>query len=135
MERVASAEDRHGSGVGREEHGRLPGRVARADYMHVQPVGVGGLATRCAIRDALPGKSVKALYRQLPPSHAAGKNDRAPPDDVPAVQVHVTGCRIDARHRPGHENFGAKPPPLLQRAPRQLISRDAGWETEVVLDS
>ena len=103
--------------------------------MHVQPVSVGSLATRCAVRDALTGKSVETLDRQVPPGYAAGKDDRAAPYDVSSVEVHVTRCRIDTRHRPGHENFGAKPPPLLQRAPRQLISGDAGWETEVVLDS
>src|SRR5436309_13265533 len=103
--------------------------------MYVQPVGVGSLAACCAVGDALPGKSVKALDRQLPPSHAAGKDDRPPADDVSAVEVHVTGCGVDARDRPGHENFGAQPPRLLQCAARQLIAGDAGWETEVVLDS
>ena len=94
LERVAAAEDRHRPGVGGEEHGRLPGRVARTDYVHVQPVGVGSLAARCAVRDPLAGKSVKALDRQLAPGYAAGKDDRSPADDVSAVEVHLSqgGC-------------------------------------------
>ena len=134
FERVATAEDRHASGVVGEEQRRLPCRVARTDDMDVQPVGVRRLAARRAVRDALPDEPIEALDRQVPPRHAAGEHDRPGLQDVAVVEVHMAPRGIDARDRPGHDDFGAEPPRLLQRPGRQLVPGHARWEAEVVLD-
>ena len=47
----------------------------------------------------------------------------------------MTGLGIDARDRPGDKNLRAEPSPLLQGAARELISRHARREPEVILDS
>ena len=131
---VAAAEDGHAPRMGREEHGRLPRRVARTDDVDVQAVACS--PPRCAPRrrDALPGEPVEPVDRQLPPGDAAGEDDRPRPQDVTAVEVHLTRRGVDPRDRPGHEDLRAEPPRLLQRAARQLVSRHAGREAEVVLD-
>ena len=131
---VAAAEDRHASRVRREEHRRLPGRVARTDDVDVQPVRVRRLAARRAVGDALPGEPVESLDRQLPPGDAAGEDDRPRPQHVAAVEVHLTRRGVDPCDRPGHEDLGAEPARLLQRAARQLVTRHARREAEVVLD-
>ena len=54
--------------------------------------------------------------------------------DVAAVEVHLPRRGVDPRDRPGHEDLGAEPPRLLQRAARQLVARHARREAQVVLD-
>ena len=134
LERLAAVEDRHAPGVGREEHRRLAGRVAGADDVDVEAVGVRRFAACGAVEDALAGEAVETLDRQLPPGDAAGEDDRPRPQDVAAVEVHLTGRGVDARDRPRDEDLGAEPARLLERAARQLVARHARGEAEVVLD-
>ena len=54
--------------------------------------------------------------------------------DVAAVEMHLTGRRVDARDRARDENLGAEPTRLLQRSTRELVAGDARRESEVVLD-
>ena len=121
--------------MAREEDRGLSGRVARADDVHVQAVRARRLAASRAVRDALPGQPVEALDRELPPRDAAGEDDRPGPHDVPAVEVHLPGRVVDARDRPRHEDLGAEPARLLQRATGELVSGHTRREAEVVLDA
>ena len=114
VESVATAEDRHAARVRGEEQRRLPCRVARADDMDVQTVGVRCLAAGCAVRDALPDQPVEALDRQMAPRDAAGEDDRPGLQDVAAVEVHLARRSVDPRDRAGDENLRAEPPRLLQ---------------------
>ena len=70
--------------------------------------------------------------RQVTPD---GEDDRPRPQDVAAVEVHLLRRRVDPLDRPGHEDLGAEPPGLLQRAARELVARHARREAEVVLDA
>ena len=74
-----------------------PGRVAGADDVDVQAVGVGRLAARRAVGDALAGEPVEALDRQLAPRDPAGEDDRARPQDVAAVEVQLAACAASIR--------------------------------------
>ena len=134
LEPVAAVEDRHAARMRREEHGRLPGRVAGADDVDVEAVAVRRLAARRAVGDALAGEAVEALDAEAPPRDAAGEDDRLRAQDVAAVEVHLVRGRVDARDLAGHQDLGAEPPRLLQRSARQLVAGDAGREAEVVLD-
>jgi hypothetical protein len=51
-----------------------------------------------------------------------------------SVEVHLPGRGVDSLDRPGHEDLGAEPARLLQRATRKLVPRHARWEAEVILD-
>ena len=134
LEALAAVEDRDAARVGREEHRRLPGRVAGADDVDVEPVHVRRLAAGGAVEDALADEPVEAVDRELPPRDAAGEDDRPRAQHVAAVEVHLVRHRVDPRDRPRDEDLGAEPPRLLQRAARELVARDAGREAEVVLD-
>ena len=81
-----------------------------------------------------PASRSKPSIARLPPRDAAGEDDRPRPQDVAAVEVHLARRGVDPRDRPRHEDLGAEPPRLLQRAARQLVARDARREAEVVLD-
>ena len=96
---VATAEDRHAARVGGEEQRRLPRRVARADDVDVEAVGVRRLAARRAVGDALPGEPVEPLDRELPPRDAAGEDDRPRAEDVAAVEVHLPRRGVDPLDR------------------------------------
>ncbi len=82
----------------------------------------------------LPASRSNPSIDRLPPRDAAGEDDRPRPQDVAAVEVHLTRRGVDPRDRPGHEDLGAEPPRLLQRTARQLVARDTRREAEVVLD-
>ena len=72
--------------------------------------------------------------REPPPRDPAREDDRARPEDVAAVEMHLPRRGVDPRDRPGHENLGAEPARLLQRAAGELVPRHSGREPEVVLD-
>ena len=93
LERLAAADDRHAARVGREEHRRLPGGVARADDVDVEPVRVRRLAARRAVGDALARQAVEAVDGQPPPRDAAREDDRPRPQDVAAVEEHLAASR------------------------------------------
>ena len=118
---------------GEEDRG-LAGRVAGADDVDVQAVGVRGLAPRGAVEDALSGEPVEAFDRQPTPRDAAGEDDRARLQHVAGLEMDLTGLGVDSGDRSRHEDLGAEPPRLLQRTTRQLVARHAGREAEVVLD-
>ena len=119
---------------GGEEHRRLAGRVAGTDDVDVLAVRVRRFAARRAVGDALAGEPVEPFDLELPPRDAAGEDDRACPQDVAAVEVHLARRGVDAGDRAGDEDLGAEPPRLLQRAARELVARHARGEAEVVLD-
>ena len=98
--------------------------------MHVR-----GLAARGAVGDALAREPLEPVRGEAPPFHAAGDDDRARPQHVAAVEVHLAGGGVDARDRARHEHLGAQAPGLLQRAARELVARDARREAKVVLDA
>ena len=60
----------------------------------------------------------------MPPRDAAGEDDRPRPQDVTAVEVQLTGRRVDSRDRTGDHDLRAEPARLLQRTTRQLVARD-----------
>ena len=97
-------------------------------------MGVRRFAACGAVEDALAGEAVEALDREMPPCDAACEDDRPRPQDVAAVEVHLTRRGIDARDRPGDEDLGAEPACLLERPARQLVAGDTRREAEVVLD-
>ena len=53
----------------------------------------------------------------------------------PSSRWSLVRSRIDPRDVAGHEDLGAEPPRLLQRAARELVAREALREAEVVLDA
>src|SRR6185437_3566464 len=130
----AAAQDRHRPGVVREVQGGLAGGVARADDLHVVAVAGRRLAAGRAVGDALAGELVAALDVEPAPGDAARQDDRARPQDVAAVEVHLAGGRVDARDRPGDQYLGAEPAGLLERSAGELVARDARGEAEIVLD-
>src|SRR5215218_4251343 len=89
---------------------------------------------RAAVRDALPREPVESRDRQAPPGDAASEDHALRPQDVAAVEVHMTCPRVDPCGRPGDEDLGAEPSRLLQRTARELGPRHTGREAEVVLD-
>ena len=127
-EPAAATEDRHAPGVAREEHGRLPGRVARTHDVDVQSVGVRGLAPRGAVEDALARQALEAIDGQPSPGDAAGEDDRPAAQDVAVVEMDAVRRSLDPRDRPGHENLGAEPPRLLEGTRRGLLAGDARRE-------
>ena len=111
-----------------------PAELPGADDVDVQPVGVGRLAARRAVGDALPGEPVEAVDRQVPPRDAAGQDDRPRPQDVAAVEVDLARRGVDPRDRPGDEDLRPQPPGLLQGPAGELVAGHARREAEVVLD-
>ena len=111
LERLAAVDDGHAARVGREEHRGLPGRVAGADDVDVEPVRVRRLAPGRAVRDALAGEAVEALDRQLPPRDAAGEHDR-----------HAPAGRRRRRGTPGGSSASIR----VDRARDQDLARRAG---------
>ena len=120
--------------MGREEHRRLAGRVPRADDLDIQAMGVRRLAARGPVEDPPAHEPVEPVDLEPPPRDAAGEDDRARAQDVAAVEVHVTGRRVDPRDRARDEDLGTQPVCLLERPAGQFAARDARGEAEVVLD-
>ena len=118
---------------GEEERG-LAGRVAGADDVDVLAVDVARLAARRAVEEALAREPLEARDRQLAPGDAAGEDDRLRADHVAAVEVDLLGGRVDPLELAGHEDLGAEPAGLLERAAGELVAGDAVGEAEVVLD-
>src|SRR3954454_13964245 len=85
----------HAPGVAGEEHRRLPGGVAGADDVDVEPVRVDRLAACGAVGDALPGQPLESVDGQLPPRDPAGEDDAAGADDVAAVEVELPGRGVN----------------------------------------
>ena len=71
---------------------------------------------------------------QLAPRDAAGEDDRPRAQDVAAVEVHVARRGVDPRDRSGDQDLRAQPARLLECPARELVTRDARREAEVVLD-
>ena len=92
------------------------------------------LAARGAVRDPLAGQPVEPVDRQLPPGDSAGQDDRPRAQDVTAVEVELTARDVQPLDRAGHEDLGAEPARLLERAARQLVAGHARGEAEVILD-
>jgi hypothetical protein len=108
-----------------EEHGGLSRRVPRTDDVNVEAVCVGRFAPRRTVRDPLAGEAVEALDRQTAPRDAAREDDRPRAQRVAAVEVHLTRRGVEAHDLSCHEELGAEPPRLLQRAARQLVAGHA----------
>ena len=73
----------------------------------------------------MPASRSKPSISRLPPRDAAGEDDRPRAEHVAAVEVHLARPGVDPLDRPGHEDLGAEPPRLLQRAARELVARHA----------
>src|SRR5215210_2608455 len=118
----------------REEHRGLACRVPGPDDVDVEAVDVRRLAASRAVKDPLAAEAVESLDRQTPPRDTAGEDDRLRAQKVTAVEVDVTVLRVDPRDRAGDEDLRAEATRLLQRPARELLTRHAGGESEVVLD-
>ena len=119
----------------REVHRRLTRGVPGADDVDVEAVRVRCLASGGAVEDALSRKTVEAGNLQLPPGDTARDDDRAGPEHVPSVEVHMACCSVDPVDRAGDEDLGAQSPRLVERLAREVVAGDAGREAEVVLDA
>jgi hypothetical protein len=135
LERVAAAEDGDAPRVVREVQSSLPGRVAGADDVNVEPMGGRRVAAGRTVRDALPGEPFEALGLELPPGDSAREDDRPGAQDVAAVEVQLPRRGIDPRDRPRDEHLGAEPPRLLERPACEFLAGHARREPEIVLDS
>ena len=69
----------------------------------------------------LPASRSNPSIDRLPPRDSAGEDDRPRPQDVAAVQMQLPGRGVYSRDRPGHEDLGAEPARLLQRAAGELV--------------
>src|SRR6476469_4745192 len=135
LERVATADDRHGAGVVGEEEGRLAGRIAGADDVDVEAVGAGCLAAGSAVVDALAHQRIDAGAGEVAPGHARSQDDRAAAQLVASVELDGPRARIELGDRARDQDLCAEAARLLQRALAELVTRDAGREAEVVLDA
>ena len=75
-----------------------------------------------AIVDALADQPIEAVDREATPRDASGENDGPRPDDVVAIEVNLTRCRIDASDRARDQNLRPEPPCLLECAARELVA-------------
>ena len=112
-----------------------PGRVAGADDVDVEAVGVRRLAARRAVGDALAREAVEArrstaAATTTPQARMIVCARRTSPPSRCTWRV-AASIRVD---RARHEDLGAEPARLLQRAARQLVAGHARREAEVVLD-
>ena len=56
-------------------------------------------------------------------------------DDIVAIEINLTRCRVDASDRARDQYLRPKPPCLLECAAGKLVARDATGEAEIVLDA
>ena len=94
----------------------------------------GGVASRGAVRDALARELLPTVDREPPPDDAAREDDRPRAEDVPAVEVDISGPGVDPHDLARHEDLRTEPARLAQRAARELVAGHALVKPEVVLD-
>ena len=137
-QRWASHEERDGARIVGEEHRRLAGGVAAADQENVAAARVQGLGPGRAVIDSAADHRVGADDLELAPDDAGRDDDRSGIDAVTAVepycQLFTVGIGIDADDVARDHDFDAEPRCLPEGAVAQLVARDAGRKTEVVLD-
>src|SRR5712672_2628290 len=102
--------------------------------MNVETLSSAHFAARRSVVDALANELVEAFDGEATPGDACRKNEGPCPQNLVAVEKHLTRRRVDALDRAGNKNFRAKSLGLLQRAACKLIARDATGKSEIVLD-
>src|SRR5205823_5365284 len=137
-ERRPAYQQRDRSRVVREEHGGLAGRVAAADQEDVLTHGSQRLGARGAVVHAATEQRIAPGNFELAPVDAARDDDALRRDAVAAVESHGAKLpfrvAVDAADFASDHDLGAEALRLSERAPTELVARNAGRKTEIVLD-